>query len=362
MEDRYESEVCLIQIATNAGVTIVDPFLDLDVSEFWGLVADEEIESVVHAGQEDLALCVQHTGQAPRNIFDAQIAAGLVGADYPLSLQKLVQQFAHVRLHKSKTLTDWRRRPLTQAQIDYAAEDVAYLLRIHAKLHTKLSKRKRVVWAREEFQRFEELTLYRQVVEEKLARVKGAGALTGKHLAVLHELLGWRDERAQRLNRPARVVLKDYLLVEVARHAFTNPDEVRDLRGINLNERDSKALCRAVTRGLETPPEKWPVGKKSDFDTPQDSTLIALATAVARSYCLDHDISHSLAATKRSMGQLVRYRRKNAPLGNDVPTLLRGWRGQTVGKLLDEVLAGERNVFVDHTDGSASIRVVKRRH
>ena len=95
MEDRFEAEVCLVQVATKDDVAIVDPLLDLDLSALWALVADPTVETVVHAGQEDLGLCVQHTGATPRAVFDVQIAAGLAGYDYPLSLQKLVQALSY---------------------------------------------------------------------------------------------------------------------------------------------------------------------------------------------------------------------------------------------------------------------------
>ena len=148
MEDRYEAEVCLLQIAVGDTVAIVDPFKKLDLQPVWNLVGDPEIETIVHAGQEDLALSVQHTGAPPRNIFDVQIAAGFVGYDYPVSLQRLVQSTLHIRLHKSKTLTDWRKRPLSPEQIRYAAEDVSYLLEIRNLLDRRLGRLNRRNWAR----------------------------------------------------------------------------------------------------------------------------------------------------------------------------------------------------------------------
>ena len=112
----------------------------------------------------------------------------------------------HVRLHKAKTLTDWRRRPLTPEQITYGAEDVCHLLAVRDLLHERLVRLDRLEWAGEEFQRFEETTLYGRATEARLKRLKGTGTLKGKQLAVVRELLLWRDEFAKELNRPARVV------------------------------------------------------------------------------------------------------------------------------------------------------------
>ncbi|MGB0715109.1 MAG: ribonuclease D, partial [Phycisphaerae bacterium] len=212
MEDRYQPEACLLQIATRKMVYLIDPFLDLDLSSIWSLIPDPAVEVVVHAGQEDLALAVQHTGRAPSNIFDVQVVAGFVGYDYPISLQKLVQATKHIRLHKSKTLTDWRKRPLTKAQLRYAAEDVLHLLDVYRILNKKLDKLSRVEWAREELQRFENVELYKRADDDRLFRVKGTGAMEARQLAVVRDILTWRDGLGKKYNRPVRIVLKDHLI------------------------------------------------------------------------------------------------------------------------------------------------------
>lgn len=355
MEDRYEAEVCLVQVATEQSVAIIDPFLDLDLDPIWTLVADPAVETVVHAGQEDLGMCVQHIGQVPRNVFDTQIGSGLVGFEYPMSLQKLVQALLHVRLHKAKTLTDWRRRPLSPAQIRYGVEDVSYLLAVHTKLRDRLAKKGRSDWATEEFRHFEEMTLYRRADEEKLWRIKGAGSLEGRQLAVLHALLPWRDNLAQQLNRPARVVLKDFLMVEIAKLGLGTHAEVRDLRGINLSDRHVNDLCRVVQAALATPPETWPVAKDRDFETPRETVLVDLATALIRAYCLEHDLSYSLVATKKSIRDLIRHRTQGRPEDTSEIELLTGWRGHTVGAMIDELLEGRRTVRVRPVDGELTV-------
>ena len=361
MEDRYETEICLLQVATEHTVGLVDPFVGLDISGFWGLVADPEVETVVHAGQEDLALCVQHTGNLPRRVFDVQVAAGLVSDDYPLSLQKLVQATLHIRLHKAKTLTDWRRRPLTAAQMRYAADDVAYLLPVRRKLHGRLERRDRLDWALEEFARFEDMSLYRRAEEDKLIRLKGSGSLKGSQLAVVHEVLLWREKLAERFNRPARAMLRDHLIVEIAKIELSAFDEIRDLRGLNMSDRNLHDLVQVIQSARTLPEEKWPARQPRDTETPQETALIAFATAILRSYSLEHDLSYSLLATKRSIAQLVRlHTRDNEPDRNEIE-ILRGWRGQTGGILLDEVLSGKRAVRVAVHDGTPVLRVTETR-
>lgn len=357
MEDRYESEVCLLQLATENTVALMDPFLKLDLQPIWELVCDEHVETVVHAGQEDLALCVQHTGRLPRRIFDVQIAAGFVGYDYPISLQKLVQSTQHIRLHKAKTLTDWRKRPLAPAQLRYAAEDVSHLLAVSRQLHDRLVKRGRLAWAMEEFQGFEEMSLYRRAEVDKLARVKGTSMLNGRQLTIARELLAWRDKLAEQLDRPPRVVLKDHLLVEIARLELSSFSEIRDLRGLNMSDKNVQALARVVGEAMEIPRANWPVAKPLDVESPREAVMVALATAVIRSYCLDDDLAYGLVATKKSLRDLIRHRTVGLPPGSPPVELLTGWRAGTVGSLLDDVLAGRRTVRVEAVNGQCVVHV-----
>lgn len=355
MEDRYKSELCLVQLATSEAVCLVDPQQRVDLSPLWELVCDPGIETVVHAGQEDLGLCVQHTDQVPHRVFDVQIAAGLAGHDFPISLQKLADITLGVRLRKSRTLTDWRRRPLSAEQVNYAAEDVGYLLAVRKSLHRQLSKRKRIPWAKEEFARFERFALYHPSEESRVQRVKGMGALSPKQLAVATEVLEWREEVAQRRNRPARTVLKDHLLVEIARHNLSSPEEIGTLRGVNLSRRDIRSLCDVMQQAAAIPSERWPTRKARHPEAPRETALIALATAVLRSYCLDQSLAYSLCATKKSITDLVRYRLRGAPAEAEVPELLLGWRGETVGAALDEVIAGRSAVSVVCDNGRATL-------
>lgn len=352
MEDRFESEVCLIQIAYRQETAIIDPFLDLNISSVWALACDAEVETVVHAGAEDLALCFQHTNQVPRNVFDVQIAAGLVSHDYPLSLQKLVKTKLRVNLRKSKTLTDWRKRPLSDSQIRYAADDVEYLVAVRDKLHAQLRSKRRLPWIKEEFAKLEDPTLYRRVEEEKLRRVKGSGTLDGRELAIVQRLLQWREQTARKLDRPARVVLKDHLLVEIGRHRFASPSEVRDLRGINLSLKNIKELCAVVRETLALSPDKWPAKPKTRRpDKPEEAALVSLVTAVIRSYCTEHQIAYGLAATKGAIQDLVHALSADQTGGPESPVLLKGWRGRTVGAIVKDVLAGRKSLRVSRNDG-----------
>lgn len=357
MEDRYETEVCLIQIATQDRVTLIDPFKKLDLRAVWDLVSDDKVETVVHSGQEDLALSFQHTGQVPQRVWDVQIAAGLAGYDYPLSLQKLVQALLHIRLHKSKTLTDWRKRPLTASQILYAAEDVCHLLAVRDKLYGRLKELGRTDWAKEEFRGFEHETVYKRAQEDRLFRIKGAGSLHGVQLAILQQLLDWRDSMAQSRNRPARTIIKDHILIEIARHGPATYADLRELRGLNLSDKDIHGLARMVKAAAALPAEQWPAQPPRDTESPSETVLIALLTAVLRSFCARHELAYGLVATKQMIRDLIRHRASKAARDSAAVELMHGWRGKSVGRMLHEILSGQRVLRVTTQNGEMGLDV-----
>src|SRR5271166_2037633 len=147
-EDTFEPVLCLIQVATADRLAVIDPQAVRDLSAFWELVHDPKLEVVMHAAGEDMRICLLHTGAVPRRIFDVQIAAGLVGYSYPLSLVNLVAQVLRIALSSSETRTDWRRRPLTTAQLRYALDDVRHLLDLADHLEAELRQMGRSDWPR----------------------------------------------------------------------------------------------------------------------------------------------------------------------------------------------------------------------
>ena len=230
-DDTYESALCLLQVAGNGEVVLVDPTANLDLGVFWKLVTDKTITTIVHAGKEDFEVCLRATGRPPRNIFDVQIAAGLLGYGYPLNLTRLVFDVAGQRISKAQTLTDWLRRPLTEAQIRYAADDVLHLPAIHAKLAGELEQTERQAWAEEEFRRMEAPDYYIPPTRERLFRLKGTRRLDGLGLAVLERLIEWRDRWAQERNRPLRALVRDDVLVAIARRRPKRTSDLEVLRG-----------------------------------------------------------------------------------------------------------------------------------
>src|SRR5262245_22086391 len=228
-EDSYHPRLCLVQVATSERLILIDPFTVGPLDAFWNLIVDPAKLVVVHAGREEVRLCKLATGRTPGNLFDLQLAAGLVGMNYPMGYGSLVNSLLGISMSKGETLTEWRTRPLTREQIRYAFDDVRHLLPLWEKLDRQLRALDRIEWAEEEVRRVSDAAVPEEAPTEKWRKIRGAGSLDRRRLAVLRELFLWREQRAAQLNRPPRTIVRDDLLVEITRR---NPTKERDLHVI----------------------------------------------------------------------------------------------------------------------------------
>jgi ribonuclease D len=349
-EDSYEPEICLVQVATGDYCAVLDPLAGVDLSPFWRFLAGTTQQVIVHAGAEDVAVCARRTGKLPKDIFDCQVAAGFVGFDYPISLSRLARASVGVMLRKSQTLTDWRRRPLSQEQIRYAAGDVLHLPEICRALTDRLAKLGRLDWAKEECARVCALATATTETGQKLRRLRGTGGLSPRQLTIVDALLAEREQLAEQYDRPPRAVLRDHLLVEIARHSLTDSQKIKTLRGINLSAAAIRRLAEAVARAGEAGlSRKRP--PPPDEDTPQEQLLLALITAVVRDYAGREGVSYSLLAAKSDLRAFIQtYTRSQKP---ELPILLKtGWRKAAIGGLLHQVLSGSCRIRITHQDGA----------
>jgi ribonuclease D len=342
-EDSYHPRLCLVQVATPERLFLIDPLSVGPLDAFWKLVIDPANLVVVHAGREEVRLCRLWAGQTPGNLFDLQIAAGLVGLAYPLSHGTLVNQVLGAQLSKGESLTEWRDRPLTPAQIRYAFDDVRYLLPLWQRLAHQLAQLRREDWAREEFTRLALAVAPEGSVDEKWRRLRGLGSLDRKRLAVVRELFAWREETAARTNRPARTIVRDDLLIEIARR---NPARERDLHVIRgLPRRDLSAILEVVHRALALPPEQMPVVIGREIDPPQVSMVAGVLTAVLGDFCVRRRLAPNLVASASDVKALIRAKLQGEPPPAD-SLLTQGWRGQHVLPELHAVLEGRRGLRI----------------
>ncbi|GJM24903.1 MAG: ribonuclease D [Phycisphaerae bacterium] len=352
MEDRFKPEIGLIQLATDDTVVLVDPYEVEDLSPVWNLVADPSIEVVVHAGIEDLSLCFTQGGVMPQNVFDCQVACGMITTDYPLSLARMTRNLIKVRLHKSQTLTDWRRRPLSPEQIRYAADDVIYLPSVRRAIQRRSEALKRTDWIAEEMSKFSRPETYERTDRATVVRLKGAGSLDGLGLAVAIELIKVREQLASQYDRPVRSVIRDHLLVEIARHRWTKPSDIKKLRGMNVNSSALRDVASGVERACALPEESWPPVAPVDDESDQEAALAMLLGAVLRAHCNQQNVSHQLVAAKAEIRKFVRSRIRNEESTGQV-ALDNGWRHAFAGARLDDVISGKRQIQI--IDGDIKI-------
>jgi ribonuclease D len=342
-EDTYHPRLCLVQLATAERLILIDPLTVGPLDAFWKLVVDPANQVIVHGGREEVRLCRLWGGQTPGNLFDLQIAAGLVGLTYPLGHAALVNQLLGVQLAKGETLTEWRDRPLTRQQIRYAFDDVRYLLPLWRKVSGRLEELGRAGWAREEFARLAVAATPDDTVSEKWRKLRGLGSLDRRRLAVVRELHAWREATAARTNRPARTIVRDDLLVEIARR---NPSRERDLHVIRgLPRRDLEAIIQAVERARAIPLEQCPPVAEREIDPPQVGFVTSVLSAVLGDLCARSRLAANLVASNQDLKLLVRARLQGTPPPAE-SLLTHGWRAEYVLPELLAVLEGRRQLRV----------------
>ncbi len=255
-ENTYQPQLCLLQFATADRTAAVDPFEVRDLSLWWQLMTDEATTVITHGGQAEIRFCLHYAGQAPRKFVDVQMAEGLRSRSYPLAYATLVNRVLDRRVHGKETRTNWHHRPLSKAQIQYALEDVKYVLAIWEKQRASLARLGRLEWAHAEFDRMVD-EIAAEHVREAWHRLPKLHKLSPREMAVVRELSLWREAEAARRDRPPRRILRDDLVLELAKRQPTTSDELfatrdmnrGDLRGIGPGNPRARRTRRRDSRG-----------------------------------------------------------------------------------------------------------------
>ena len=354
-EDTFVPRLELIQVATATTAAVIDfPAVQasgsLDV--FWELICDIKIEKIVHAGRQDLDLFAIHAGQIPKPFFDTQIAAAMVGYGAQVAYANLVQRLHGTKLAKAHTFTNWSARPLSDDQIAYALEDVEFLLSIHTHLQNRLSTLGRSEWVSEEFARLETAIGEKgREPQERYQRIRGWDTLKPKGAAVLRELAAWREAEARRRNIPRGRVMRDEVLLQLARHPPKSVNDLRGLRGVHSSDIDRHGgqILASITSALALPTSAWPEVPSERKPDPESTGIVELLQAVLKARAAEQGIAPTILATSADLQTLVDAKQGRTAL--DVP-ILRGWRRQLAGDLLLQVLDGAVTITVDRTSGA----------
>jgi ribonuclease D len=347
-EHTYRSQLCLIQVAAPDTLAVIDTLKVPELDPFWRLLTEPGRTTVVHAGREEMGFILHAIKARPSSLFDVQVASGLVDHDYPAGYASIVRRFLNLPTNKGETRTDWRQRPLTPAQLEYALDDVRHLEQLWRKLDGKLAASGRTDWMRDEMQTWQN-DVEESFIRKRWRRVSGLSGLSRRELAIARELWHWRDSVAESRDMPPKRVLRDDLLVELCKRKSADERQISAIRGMQRSDLRHilGGLSEAIRRGLELPEEECPGGERHRAPPPQLAMLGQfLATAVA-GVCRQMHLAPALVGTSSDMRDLLAYKLGYFDDEDDRPPLLAtGWRADVVGALVDDLLAGRASLRI----------------
>jgi ribonuclease D len=333
-----------------------------DLSPLWNLLVSPGRETLVHAGREEFRFIYKATGQRPAEWFDVQIAAGLIGLEYPASYGTLSAKLLGKSLSKDETRTDWRRRPLSPRQLEYALQDVAELAQIRDVLHRRLSELGRLGWLADELADWQR-DLLEYETGERWQRTGGIAGLSLRSLAVVRELWQWRDAEAERRNVPTRRVLRDDLLVELAKRQTADVKRIRAVRGMERGDlqRYMPKIAQCVEKAMLLKDSELPrLPRKSS--RPQLNLLGQFLSTALGSICRSAQVAPSLAGTAQDVRDLIAYRLELGGFApGEVPLLASGWRAEVVGQVIDHLLAGDLAIRIGDPLADEPLEFERRR-
>jgi ribonuclease D len=332
-ESTYYARLCLVQLGNEHACVVVDVLSLSSLKPLLEFILDRRRIKVLHAARQDLEVLIQAqtpdmnlVPQVPGALFDTQIAAGLLGLPGQIGYGDLLSRRLNINLSKGLARTDWSRRPLSEEQLQYAADDVRYLGPLYQQLHTELQQRNRYSWLEEETTALENPALYRTLPEAAWQRLKGAAQLQPQQRAVLKQLASWREVRAIQSDKPRGWILSDEALRNLSERLPTTLDELGNTRDLpaGVVRKNGEALLELIAAALQNASDEPPA---RDFrPSTQQQNQVAKLMQLVRSTAERIDISPELLATRRDAEQLVYFNKADA--------LLQGWRKEVIGEAL----------------------------
>lgn len=330
-ERTYYARLCLIQLATPQWLVLVDPLALDDLSDLLDALYLPRLTKVLHAARQDLEVFYDLRQDVPRPVFDTQLAAAYLGYDDQIGYGALVQALTGVTLEKTQTRTDWAVRPLSAEQLRYAQDDVRYLRQLYGALAGELEARGRLAWLAEDCARLADAGLYRNDPETAWRRLKSGRRLAPAGQRMLRALAAWREQSAREKNLPRGWIVRDDVLLELARRAPETRAQLAQVSGLEAPalKKWGDALLACVAAGRQAAPETlWPPHTPL---TPAQTGLCKRVLEELKTVAREQDLSAALLGTRHDVEELVR--------GAHETRLLRGWRGALLGERLAALLA-----------------------
>ena len=339
-EKTYFPRLCLIQIGSTDTLACIDPLAITDLRPFLTWLQDPKRLKVLHADWQDMEI-FHHLGQGelPSPLFDTQIAAAVLGMGDQMGYARLVEGVLGITLDKSQSRTDWSRRPLSKAQLEYAIDDVRHLRDVYLALREQLQQLGRMKWLDKPFQKLADANTYNIDPQTCWERIRGLQVLKPHQLAVLRELAAWREQRALQKDLPRRWLLSDEILLDMARMQPDSAEGLRHIRGLSDEqiERGAAEWLGCIARGKAVPKSEWPnLPRRRKLD--ENMSVVAdLLTAVLNQIANENGISAQMIATRQQLEKMLEEGRT---------TLSDDWRGALVNDAFTALLSGKAQVSV----------------
>jgi len=341
-EDTYDPVLCLVQVGTEDHVYIIDPLEGVEVEPVLALVADPHVETIVHAGQQDLEPVLRLLGHVAANVFDTQVAAGFTDRPYPLSLRDLVHECIGIRLGKGATFTDWSRRPLSRTHLRYAADDVRYLLAIRERLDGELDERgHRDAFAAECANLCASVSDL-QDLDARTQRVIGNRKLTGRARLLVRWFVELRETIARERDQPPRSVIKDDVLVRLARDPVKSIEKLENVRNMPrpIARSHGQRILDLAEEVQSVPAEDLP-SEADREETPADRVRIDALWAMVSAWSHGRSIDPRLIGSRRAIADWYWTGREGGdPWAGD----LGGWRRTFLAPVLETMFGGEGSI------------------
>lgn len=341
-EKTYYPQLCLIQAQTRGETFIIDPYEIDDIKALASLFEDENVVKVFHAADQDIELLYQETGSIPNPIFDTQIAASIVSGINQPGLANLLKNTLSIKIDKSEGFTDWTMRPLTDKQINYAAEDVAYLPKLYDYQISKLKELGRESWLKSEFESLTDISKLKNDPYERFIHLKSASHLTQRELCLAREVAAWREKVAMKKNVPRRWVLSDEQVCEICKRDPMYIEELFVIRGVRnlISIRDAREILHCLEKARKVNKDSWPVISGSNTNEVSVTETVYLMNALLRLRAKENGISPLVLASSELLTDLARGK-------HDGNKLLSGWRKEVVGDELLDILNGKIALSVE---------------
>jgi ribonuclease D len=326
-ERTYWPELCVVQLGGESEVAVIDALApDIDLTALGHLLADTSVIKVFHAARQDIEIFVLKFGDVPRPMFDTQVAAMVAGFGDQVGYEALVSALANGSIDKAHRFSDWSVRPLSAAQITYAAADVTYLREVYRKLSARLDQEGRLSWVAEEMAVLTDPATYRADPTAMWQRLRSRST-NRRYLGTLRALAAWREQEAQRVNIPRQRLLRDETLIELAATAPETTDALGRTRGLSRGFVEGpmgESLLAVVAEAKQIPPEALPEPPAERTGPRPSPALVALLKVLLAAKCEQHHVAARLVASSDDLDRLAT---EPSP---DVPAL-HGWRRGVFG-------------------------------